>query len=97
MIVTDLNSKEKEDGYKFVASKCLTQKNGDGLKAMIHDLQRNCLFIASGAGEVFIFNCLPTSPELICKVTTDAKNCIRGMCLSVNCGGFNLSSSQVKN
>jgi len=52
------------------------------------------LFIASGAGEVFIINCIPTTPELVCKVTTDNEKCIRGLSRSVNCGGFWLNSNR---
>jgi len=61
---------------------------------MIHDMQRNILFIASGNGIVFILNCLPSSPELIVKVETDNKTCIRGLSRSVNCGGFWLSTNR---
>lgn len=55
---------------------------------MIHDMQRNVLFIATGAGVIFIFNCLTSCPELITKVEIDFKNCIRGLCRSVYHGGF---------
>lgn len=63
LIVTDLN--DKTEGGKFLSSQNLS---GSGLKAMIHDTGRNLLFVASGTGEVYILNCLPTVPELIAKV-----------------------------
>lgn len=52
------------------------------------------LFIASGKGEIFILNCLPSTPELICKVETDHPTCIRGLSRSVNCGGFWLNTDR---
>jgi len=51
---------------------------------MIHDMERNLLFIASGEGEVFILNTLPSTPDLIVTVTTDKKACIRGLTRSIN-------------
>jgi len=92
LIVTDLNDTETEGG-RYINSQGLAPQTG-GLKAMIHDMQRNILFIASGLGVVFIFNCLPSTPDLICKVETDNKVCIRGLSRSVNCGGFWLSSNR---
>lgn len=68
LIVTDLNDTKMEGG-KFINSQCLN--NETGLKAMIHDTQRNILFVASGSGEVFLLNSLPTQPELIIKLKTD--------------------------
>jgi|DEB0MinimDraft_12_1074336.scaffolds.fasta_scaffold47444_1 hypothetical protein len=91
LIVTDLNNTQVQGG-KYLTSNGLNTTAG--LKAMIHDMQRNILFIASGAGEIFIFNCIPTTPELITKVETDKKVCIRGLSRSVNCGGFWLSSGR---
>ena len=58
---------------------------------MIHDTGRNLLFVASGIGEVFILNCLPTSPELVKKIETDQKVCIRGLSRSVNSGGWTIN------
>jgi len=91
LIVTDLNNTTVEGG-KYITSSGLNTTAG--LKAMIHDMQRNILFIASGAGEIFIYNCLPSNPELIIKVETDKKVCIRGLSRSINCGGFWLSSGR---
>ena len=51
---------------------------------MIHDFQRNLLFIADGAGGVYILNSIPTEPELVIAVQTDQKVCIRGLTRSVN-------------
>jgi len=42
------------------------------------------LFVASGNGDVFILNSLPTQPNLIQKLETDQKVCIRGLTRSVN-------------
>jgi hypothetical protein len=94
MLVTDLNNTTVEGG-KFISSSGLNTVAG--LKAMIHDMQRNILCIASGAGEIFIFNCLPSTPELIVKTETDKKVCIRGLSRSINCGGFWLSSGRQGN
>lgn len=91
LIVTDLDDK-KTQGGKYVSSQGLNTDSG--LKAMVHDMQRNILFIASGSGEVFILNCLPTTPELLKKVETDHKVCIRGLSRSVNCGGFWLNTNR---
>ena len=55
---------------------------------MIHDLQRNVLFIASGDGTVFIMNSLQTEPETICKIKTDQAVCIRGLTRSFNLNNF---------
>lgn len=55
---------------------------------MIHDLQRNIIFVATGCGKVFILNSLPTQPEQIAMVDTDQKVCIRGLTRSINIGGF---------
>lgn len=55
-------------------------------------MQRNILFIASGAGEIFILNSLTSAPDLLVTVKTDNPTCIRGLSRSVNCGGFNLNS-----
>ena len=65
LIVTDLNDTETPGG-KYLTSTGIGTT--DGLKALIHDIQRNILFIASGSGMIFIFNSLPTTPELITKV-----------------------------
>jgi len=88
LIVTDLNDTNTEGG-KFIASQCLN--SATGLKAMVHDMDRNIIFLASGSGEVFIFNSIPTTPELIAKVETDNKVCIRGLTRSVNYNGFGRS------
>ena len=50
MIVTDLNSQSSENGYKYISSSNLTKQDGSGLKAMVLDQQRNCLFVATGSG-----------------------------------------------
>ena len=57
-------------------------------------MQRNILFAASGAGEVFILNTLSKIPELVYKVKTDHPTCIRGLSRSVNCGGFWLNTNR---
>jgi hypothetical protein len=90
LIVTDLN--DPTPGGKFINSQNLSP--GNGLKAMIHDQQRNVLFIANGIGQVFILNCIPTVPQVITKIETDQKVCIRGLSRSINCGGFWLSTSR---
>jgi hypothetical protein len=69
LIVTDLNTHSDKQGCKFISSRGL--QTTYGVKAMIHDFQRNLLLIASGLGEVFILNSIPTEPELIIKVMTD--------------------------
>jgi hypothetical protein len=92
LIVTDLNDKTTQGG-KYINSQGLSTTNG-GLKALIHDMQRNILFIASGAGEIYILNSLPTTPELLVKVQTDHPTCIRGLSRSINCGGFWLNSNR---
>ena len=61
---------------------------------MIHDHQRNVLFIADGGGAIYIMNCIPTTPALIVKIETDQKVCIRGLTRSINNGGFWLSSNR---
>lgn len=81
LIVTDLND-QKTEGGKFLYSQNLCSNNG--LKAMIHDIQRNILFIASGKGEIFLMNSIPSNPELLTKVETDQKVCIRGLTRSAN-------------
>jgi len=65
LIVTDLNKRSDSTGCKFISSRKL---NESGLKAMIHDFQRNLLFIADGSGGVYILNSIPTEPELIVAV-----------------------------
>ena len=90
LIVTDLND-SKVEGGKFINSQCLN--NETGLKAMIHDTQRNILFVATGSGEVFLLNSLPTQPEIIIKIKTDQKACIRGLTRSSYCSGFWLSEN----
>jgi hypothetical protein len=47
LIVTDLN--DDTPGGKYLSSNGLCTTDG-GLKALIHDMQRNILFIASGNG-----------------------------------------------
>ena len=39
-------------------------------------------------------NCIPTTPQLIIKIETDQKVCIRGLTRSINNGGFWLSSNR---
>ena len=68
-LVTDLNDTSDKFGGRCISSKNLASKSG--LKAMIHDRQRNVLFIASGDGTVFVMNVLPTDPEMVAKVNTD--------------------------
>jgi hypothetical protein len=82
LIVSDLNQEDEKSGCKFICSQNLCSTSG--LKAMIHDISRNILFIASGKGDVFIMNCIPSQPELIIKVETDQKVCIRGLTRSFN-------------
>lgn len=89
LIVTDASDKTTEGG-KFLNSQNLSSSNA-GLKAMIHDLVRNILFVASGDGKVFILNSLPTQPELLQTIETDQKVCIRGLTRSNNIGGFSSS------
>jgi hypothetical protein len=91
LIVTDLNDTTTPGG-RYITSQGLCTDGG--LKALIHDMQRNVLFIASGKGEIFILNCLPSTPEIICKVETDHPTCIRGLSRSVNCGGFWLNTDR---
>jgi hypothetical protein len=69
LIVSDLNTKDERSGCQFICSQNLCSSSG--LKAMIHDIARNILFIASGDGSIFIMNSIPSQPELICKVETD--------------------------
>lgn len=57
LIVTDTTDTTTEGG-KFINSQNLSSTAG--LKAMIHDLHRNIIFVASGDGRVFILNSLPT-------------------------------------
>ena len=85
LIVTDLNDTEIEGG-KFLFSQNLCSAHG--LKAMIHDIQRNVLFIASGKGEIYLMNSIPSNPELLCKVETDQKVCIRGLTRSMNLNNY---------
>jgi hypothetical protein len=54
LIVVDLNDITTLGG-KFISS----QKLSSNLKAMIHDHERNVLFIADQSGSVFVMNCLP--------------------------------------
>lgn len=61
---------------------------------MIHDQQRNILFIADGIGQISILNCIPTIPQVITTIETDKKVCIRGLSRSINCGGFWLSTNR---
>ena len=82
LIVTDLSKRSENTGCKFISSRNLSATTG--LKAMIHDFQRNLLFIADGSGSVFILNSIPTEPELIVAIQTDQKVCIRGLTRSVN-------------
>lgn len=58
LIVSDLNLKDEKNGCKFICSQNLCSSSG--LKAMIHDISRNILFIASGKGDIFIMNCIPS-------------------------------------
>ena len=92
LIVTDLNDTSKAGG-KYINSQRLGSNN-QGLKAMIHDHQRNVLFIADGGGAIYIMNCIPTTPQLVVKIETDQKVCIRGLTRSINNGGFWLSSNR---
>jgi hypothetical protein len=67
LIVTNLNDPSSPNGT-FLSSQNLSSS---GLKAMIHDTQRNVLLIASGVGEIFVMNSIPSKPELLSKITTD--------------------------
>ena len=58
LIVSDLNQQDDKNGCKFICSQNLCSTSG--LKAMIHDISRNILFIASGKGDIFIMNCIPS-------------------------------------
>lgn len=89
LIVSDLNS--QEPGGKYINSQNLSKK---GLKAMIHDHQRNVLFIATGEGKVIILNSIPTNPVVLTTIETDKPCCIRGLSRSINCGGFWLASNR---
>lgn len=80
LIVTNLADPLTEKG-KFMSSQNLSSS---GLKAMIHDSVRNILVIASGAGEVFILNVLPSEPQTIIKLETDQRVCIRGLTRSIS-------------
>ena len=80
LIVTDLNDK-KTIGGKFISSQNLS---GGGLKAMIHDIARNLLIVATGSGGIIILNSIPSQPEVIKSIETDQKVCIRGLSRSVN-------------
>ena len=91
LIVTDTTDTTTEGG-KFMNSQNLSSQSG--LKAMIHDLQRNIIFTATGCGKVFILNSLPTQPEQIAVIETDQKVCIRGLTRSINIGGFSSSEYQ---
>lgn len=79
LIVTNL------DDVAALNSKFLSSQNlsSSGLKAMIYDSHRNVLFIASGMGQIFILNSLPSTPELLTTITTDQQVCIRGLTRSV--------------
>ena len=69
-------------GGKVIHSKNLA--GAAGLKSLVHDLQRNCLFIASGDGKIFVLNALTTEPELLNVVETGQKAVLRGLSRSFN-------------
>jgi hypothetical protein len=58
LIVTDLNSSDPRTGCKFINSQCLCSSSG--LKAMIHDIARNLLIVATGQGQIIILNSIPS-------------------------------------
>lgn len=62
LIVTDLNDTSIQGG-KYISS--IGMNTTSGLKALVHDMQRNILFIATGDGDIYIYNSLTSSPELI--------------------------------
>ena len=49
------------------------------------------MFCASGSGEIFILNSIPSEPELIISLQTDQKVCIRGLTRSINTSEYWLS------
>lgn len=59
LIVTDLNDTELKGG-KYISS--IGMNTETGLKALVHDMQRNILFVASGGGDVYIYNSLTSTP-----------------------------------
>ena len=61
---------------------------------MIHDHQRNVLFIAGQAGNVFVLNCLTTEPELIINLKTDKQVCIQGLARSIGNAGYLISQEE---
>lgn len=60
---------------------CDLQPGSAGLKAMLHNESRGVFFIADGDGWVYIYSHVHP-PELLCKIQTPEKSCIRGLCLS---------------
>jgi hypothetical protein len=83
LTVNDLNSERV--GVKLICNipLCISTGLKGGLKALVHDIDRDILFIAGGSGEIFIYNSIPLEPELITTVYTDKRVCIRGLTRSV--------------